>query len=232
MLFSAMIQEVKNIVQDTSFDAAIPGYINEAFLQASGRINIPDLKRMGIATAIGGQNYVSLSGIPNGFSGRLTKVLDNTISRFKNIEDMFSWVTDHSRLTNEVGTIEAVTLEGKTLWYFPQPSSEQSISCILFSNPTPLEYDEDEPIEFPEVCHRNIGIHGAAFLCYLVIEDGIEGDKVNTNFHYGLFEKGVQQLLEWVGRHRVHMISSTSEAPEATTTWGSTFARWNNVPSK
>jgi len=229
MLFSAMVQEVKNIVQDASFDEEIPGYVNEAFLQASGRINIPDLKRIGIALASGGQNYTSLAGIPNGFGGRLSKMFDTTLSRFKSLEDMYAWVSSSSREFTEIGPVEAVALEGKTLWYFPQPSSDQELTCILFSNPTVMEFDDDEPLEFPEVCHRNIGINGAAFLCYLVIEDGLEGDKTNSNYHYSMYEKGIQQLLDWVARHRVHMISSTSESVDATVAWGSTFARWNNV---
>lgn len=229
MLFSDMVQEVINIVQDSSFDDSIPGYINEAFLQASGRVNVPDLKRIGIATTVDDQMYVSLAGLSSGFGGRLAKFINNELARFNSIEDLANRVASESRVLTEVGAVEYVALEGRTLWYFPTPTTAESLQCILFSNPTLLVDDTDTPDEFPEICHRNIGIHGAAYLAFLVIEDGIEGDKVNTNFHYTMFEKGVQQLVEWVGRHRVHMITSTMNETVSTNDWNSTFPRWSNA---
>lgn len=228
MLFSEMVQEVINIVQDSSFDDSIPGYVNEAFLQASGRVNVPDLKRVGMATTVADQMYVSLAGLSSGFGGRLSKFINNELARFNSVEDLTSRIVSEGRVLGEEGAVEYVALEGRTLWYFPTPVTPESLQCILFSNPTLLENDNDTPDAFPEICHRNIGIHGAAYLAFLVIEDGIEGDKVNTNFHYTMFEKGIQQLVEWVGRHRVHMITSTLNETVSTNDWNSTFPRWSN----
>lgn len=228
MLFSEMVQEVINIVQDSSFDDLIPGYVNESFLQASGRVNVPDLKRVGMATTVAGQMYVSLAGISSGFGGRLSKFINNELARFNNVEDLTSRIVSEGRVLDEEGAVEYVALEGRTLWYFPTPATPESLQCILFSNPTLLEDDNDTPDAFPETCHRNIGIHGAAYLAYLIIEDGIEGDKVNTNFHYTMFEKGIQQLVEWIGRHRVHMSTSTMNETVSTNDWNSAFSRWSN----
>ena len=229
MLFSEMVQEVKNIIQDPSFDLSVPGYVNEAFLQASGRVNIPDLKRIGVATTITEQMFTSLAGVQDGFSGRLSKVLDNKILRFKRVEDLMTWVLSRSRLIEEVGPVEAVVLEGKTLWYFPTPATEQSIPCVLFSNPILLEDVDASPDFVPEICHRNIGVHGAAFLAYGLIEDGIEGDKVNTNYHFTMFEKGIAQLQEWIGKHKINTISSTfNDDTTSTTQWGSLFTKWTD----
>jgi hypothetical protein len=231
MQFSEMVQEVKNIIQDSSFDDSVPGYVNEAFLQASGRINIPDLKRIGVTTTITDQMYVSLAGLPDGFGGRLSKILNNDIQRYRCLEDLMSFILTNERLIDEVGTVEAVALEGKTLWYFPTPAVETDMSCILYSNPKLLEDDEDIPLAFPEQCHRNIGVHGAAFVAYGIIEDGIEGDKVNTNYHFTMFEKGIQTLMEWIGKNRINTISSTfnDDGVVSTVQWGSQFTRWTNV---
>ena len=225
MDFATMVQEVKNIVQDETFDASIAGYINDAFLQASGRINIPDLKRIGVANTTSAM-YTSLSGLTNGFGGRLSKMINRDLLRFDNIEDMTDWINSAGRSLTENGAVEAVALEGKNLWYFPTPSTKEMLQCIVFSNPAVMEDDDDEPYQFPEVCHRNIGIHGAAYLCYLIIEDGVDGVKTNTTFHYSLFEKGITQLLEWVGRHRVHRITSTLNDEVATTNFNS---RWSHA---
>jgi len=227
MLFSDMVQEVINIVQDSSFDDAIPGYINEAFLQASGRVNIPDLKRIGIASTVVDQMYTPLYGVPGGFSGRLTKILNTDVLRYANIETMTSAVINQGRALDEVGAVEMVALEGRNLWYYPTPETAQSIQCVMFSDPPVLIEDTDEPNFFPGVCHRNIGIHGAAFLAYGIIENDMTGPKVNTEYHFGMFEKGITQLVEWVARHRVHMISSSyDDTVVSTTAWNSSFARW------
>lgn len=230
MQFSEMIQEVKNIIQDDTFDDSVAGYINEAFLQASGRINIPDLKRVGIATTISDQMFTSLAGISDGFSGRLSKVLSTTIQRFNSVEDLMSHILTSQRELTEVGSVEYVALEGKTLWYFPSPSTEEEIPCILFTNPTILEEDEDTPDFIPEICHRNIGVHGAAFLAYTQIEDGIDGEKVNSAYHYSLFEKGINSLQEWVGKNRINTICQAfNDDTVSTTQWGSVFERWSNA---
>lgn len=226
MLFSEMQQEVKNIIQDSSFDSSVAGYINEAFLQASGRVNIPDLKRIGVASTIEGQMYTSLAGIQDGFGGRLSKMLTPDILRFKDIETLSTWVIQQSRSLTETGPVEAVALEGKTLWYFPSPPTDQDLSCILFANPKILEDADDSPDAFPEICHRNIGIHGACYLAYGIIEDGIEGIKTNTEYHFGRFEAGIVQMQEWIGKHRVHQITSVMNEEVSTTQWGSEFARW------
>jgi hypothetical protein len=230
MQFSEMVQEVMNIVQDSSFDDFIPGYVNEAFLQASGRIDIPDLKRVGVANTVTGQMYTSLAGLQSGFSGRLSKVLDSTIIRFRNVEELTDWIISNERLLTEEGPVEAVALEGKTLWYFPTPTISQAIPCLLYSNPALLVADEDVPNFVPEICHRNIGIHGAVFLASIVAENGIDGEKVDSNYNYQLFEKGITQLSEWVGKNRINTISSTfNDDTTSTTQWGSMFTRWTNV---
>jgi hypothetical protein len=222
-----MKQEVLNIIQDDSFNSSIAGYVNEAFLQASGRVNIPDLKRVGIATTVIGQMYTSLAGIPDGFSGRLTRLLDPNIVRHTNVESLLAHISVANRDITEINPVEDVALEGKTLWYFPTPSTPQSIQALMFSNPIIMTDDDNTPEAFPEICHRNIGVHGAAFMAFSMIEDGIEGDKVNTNHHFTMFEKGITQLTEWIGKHRPHQISSIfNDGGRATSDWGNSYLRW------
>lgn len=209
MTLSEMRAEVVNIVNDDTYNGSIDSYINEAFLQASGEVNLPDLKRIGVATTAKDLLYVSLAGLRDGFNGRLSKLLDDTIERYDTVETMLSAISAQTRELTENGAVEMVALEGKTLWYFPIPQLPQRIFAVLFSNPPKLEADDDVPYAFPEVCHRNIGIHGAAMMHFALIEDGIEGEKVNTTYHAAMYARGVNQLKEWIGKHRIHHISST-----------------------
>ena len=230
MLFSELVQETKNIIQDSSFDALVPGYVNEAFLQASGKINIPDLKRIVSIKTAPRQMYVNLTGLANGFNGRLSKINDTTIKRCSQLEVMLGIIQRDGREITEQGPIEYVALEGNLLWYFPVPVTPQTVLAVVHSSPTIMEATDDYPLEFPDICHRNIGVHGAAFLAFQAIEDGIEGAKVNTTHHYTMYEKGIQQLQEWVGRHRVHQVTSIlNDGIKATVDYDSTFTRWSNA---
>ena len=204
MNLSEIVDEVKLIVNDSSYDDSIIGYINQAIVQASGEVNLPDLKRVGVATTVNDLMYTSLAGLPNGFNGRLSKLLDQSIVRYASLEVMLTAIQAQQRELTENGAVEMVALEGKTLWYFPIPKPIQNITCVLFSDPPALVGPEDEPVFLPSTCHRNICIYGAAMMHYTKIEDGIEGDKVNTLHYATLYATGIQQLREWIGRHRVH----------------------------
>jgi len=209
MNFAKMCEEANEIIQDASYTDKIGGYINEAFLQAAGQINLPDLKRLGTLNTIPDQMFASLRGISGGFNGRIAVIVGNLdIQVFEDLDAMINEISFSVRDTAEVGPVEFIALEGHTLWYFPSPATSQSIMAILYGNPLVLSLDEDIPTAFPDTVHFNIGVHGACYFAFDQIEDGIEEAKVNTASHYALFQKGITDLMEWVGKNKKHNITS------------------------
>ena len=209
MNFAQMLEEAAGIIQDDSYIDKIGGYINEAFLQAAGQVNLPDLKRLGTLNTIPDQMFASLRGISGGFNGRIAVIVGNLdIQVFEDLDAMINEISFSVRDTAEVGPVEFLALEGHTLWYFPSPATPQSIMAILYGNPLVLSLDEDIPTAFPDTVHFNIGVHGACYFAFDQIEDGIEEAKVNTASHYALFQKGITDLMEWVGKNKKHNITS------------------------
>jgi hypothetical protein len=212
MTFAEMQTETLSIIQDDSYTDSVGGYINESFLQAAGQENLPDLKRLGIIITEVGQMYTSLRGVVGGFSGRLSAIIQasdsDEIAIFKNLEAMVQEIRDSQRVLTEEGAVEMIALEGHIIWYFPIPAAPQSIAAILFGNPPVLLNDEDVPLPFPDYVHRKIGVHGACYMIYDQIEDGIEGAKVNTTMHFNLMNKGITETKEWVAKNRVNSITS------------------------
>jgi hypothetical protein len=209
MNFAKMQEMALEIIQDDSYADKVGGYINEAFLQAAGRVNLPDLKRLGTLNTIPGQMFASLRGVSGGFNGRIAAIVgDLGFQRFEDLNAMVNDISFYERDTAEVGPVEFLALEGHTLWYFPSPATSQSIMAILYGNPLVLSADEDIPTAFPDIVHFNIGVHGACYFAYDQIEDGIEDAKVNTASHYALFQKGVTDLMEWAGKNKKHNITS------------------------
>lgn len=209
MNLKEMRDEVTILVQDGSYVTAdVDKYINRAFTNMAGQINLPDLKRVDTITTVVGQSYTSLAALSGGFNGRLSKVHAENITIYPSLEDLISGIEEDGELFGEAGDVTRLALEGSTVWYDKIPAVPQTLMAILYGNPPLLVADADIPSVFPEHTHWNIGIHGAAMLMFDPIEDGVTGEKVNTTYHEGLYLKGKQEALEWIARNRTHSISS------------------------
>jgi len=207
----AMQNEANGIVQDDAYVDLIADYINESFLQAAGQVNLPDLKRLATISTQSGEMYNSLRGVTGGFNGRLTSIIgeySEDIIVYNTLEDMVNEIQRQSRTFTDVGAVEMIALEGHVLWYFPIPAVPQSIAAIVFGNPPVLINETDSPDSFPDHVHKNIGVHGACYMAFDQIEDGLEGAKVNTLAHYALFQKGISDLHAWIAKNRKNYITS------------------------
>jgi hypothetical protein len=206
MNFQDMIDETKILVQDSSYDDLIPSYINDSLIQAAIETQLPDLKRVALVTTAVDAPYISIPDLGIDFAGRVLGVRPK-YETFRDLETMVETldITDINELGDE---IKGICLEGGNLWYWPTPNEVQSITLFFMTNPPLLYYPEDEIKYFPDHIQRLALCHGAASLCYEKIEDGLEGDKVNTTYHKGQQELGIQRLREYKGKNRNHYISS------------------------
>lgn len=212
-------REVENLVDDPSFDSeTIDQYINQALEYVASQINLPTLKGLGVVSTELNQAYTDMSVISgNNFSGILRLVVRED-GKFPTIyADLESLILEYPTLDQE-GNIEAVALDGNTLWYQKIPTTETPLTVVYFRDPAPLVKDSDIPSDTPSHLHRHLYVHGAAYLIYDQIEDGIDGEKVNTaNHRWQSFDEnnklsGITKLREWLGKRRVHHISSVWSA--------------------
>ncbi len=214
MQLSVMVTEVENIVQDPSFTSDdIKSYLNLALDFAAQQVPLPNLKRIGTIETAQEQAWVSLAGLSGGFSGRLRKCFNSTGNEIEIYPTLDLLLIDYAPLTSE-GAVEAVALEGTILWYQKIPESPETLTLLYYQNPGILTADGDEPADYPEFLHKLLFVHGAAFMLFDRIEDGVEGEKINTrsNFWQSFDENnkgsGIIKLREWVAQRRVHHISS------------------------
>jgi len=91
-----------------------------------------------------------------------------------------------------------------------------SATLVYYTRPALLSKNTEEPSLFPEHLHRKLFVHGAAWMMFDQIEDGIENEKkVNTqsqffhSFSEMNKEAGITKLREWIGLNKIHHISST-----------------------
>ncbi len=207
--------EIGNIVQDDSFDATtLNGYIDQAILYTGAQVDIPELKGIDTVDTILEQAYTTLSGLTGGFSGKLRRVKNSDGDAITIFSDL-ALLMDEYPLMNEEGDVEAVALEGSTLWYQDVPTEVETLTCLYYKNPSLLSLDTEIPSDFPEHLHRQLFVHGSAWIIYDQIEDGIEGEKVNTKAQFWLSfneanrNSGIVKLREWLSKTRRHNISSS-----------------------
>lgn len=203
MNYSELQREIKTVVSDASptILVSIPDMINEAIQLIAEEAYLPSLKTMFTVTT---NTSVAYTTVPTAFSGKLTYVgtSDGEITRYNNLEEL---IREFPTL-DEVGDIEGVTLEGTVLWYQKIPSAATTLTCIGYNSPVTLSNDTDTPDCIPEYLHRGLIVNKTAMLCYNIIEDGMEAEKVNTRLFEGLYQKHVIKLGEWVSKRRINKV--------------------------
>ena len=206
--------EVRIIIQDPDYDDdEIDKYINQALSYTAGLVNLPDLKAIESVDTVLAQNYVNLSTITGGFSGVLRRVVKEGIKIYPTLE---LFASDYVGNWDTAGEVEAVCLEGNVLWYQKIPASEEALMLILYKNPAELEDDDDIPTDIPASLHRPLLVNGASHFIYSDIEDGIEGEKINTTVQFGFSfnennkHSGITKLRVHLSKRKVHHIMSES----------------------
>lgn len=207
--------EIENLIQDSSFDSdALDGYIEQCILYAGAQVDIPALKRIDTVDTVLSQAYVALTGLTGGFSGKLRRVKNATGTNMT-ISSNLELLMDLYPTMDEAGDVEAVALEGSTLWYQDIPAAVETLTVLYYRDPAVPSTDGDSPSDFPAHLHRQLFVHGTAWIVFDQIEDDVEEAKVNANsqFWMSFDEKnrhsGITKLREWIGKTRRHNISSS-----------------------
>ena len=216
MNLKQMRLEVENIIDDVSYDApTIDSYINSAIELAAARVSMPSLKGIGTVNTDADSYLISIAEISGEhFDGSLRMAIRSDgveLNIHENVERLLSKFPE----MNTVGSPTDCALEGNKLYYHPVPSTAESIMLVFYKRPTLLSRDADTPSDFPVHVHRFLFVHGSAWLIYDQIEDGIDEEgKNNTlnHFAHSFDEKskrsGITLLREWLGKNKVHHISS------------------------
>lgn len=213
MQLSDIRDEVQLIVQDTAFtDDIVDGYINAVYNSVVNECLVPEMKGVDTVTTTLLKAYSSLTGVEGGFSGVLSRVYNSSGVEVTIVPNLEALIALAGNLT-DAGSVEAVALEGSTLWYYPIPATVvETLTIIYYRNPTALVNDSDSPDTLPEFLHREILVNGASSICFDIIEGGLEGLKVNTRSRESSKLGGVVKFRQWLAKTRRHYIYSQEPA--------------------
>ena len=200
MTFENLITEVQFLTKDEGYFDYIPGYINAIYIKSCLDAKFPELKTIATVDTTVSQMTTSLSKT----FGQI-KPLDKTIKYYDNLDTMIEGL-DTEALA-ETGAVQRCCTMGSLLWYWPTPITAQTLTFLGYAAPEPLTAN-DEPLYIPELLQYRILVHGASKYVFAKIEDGIDGQKVNTLWSEDEYKKGMLDLFAHIGRNRNHITSS------------------------
>jgi hypothetical protein len=202
MNLSELVDEVELVLHDTSFTDSIPDWINSAIAQAIDDANVPGFKSIITVDTVLLTAYASL---PATCSGRILYAGDGQDEiPVVALDELMECYPDFT----EAGDVETIAIEGSLLYYQKIPSEVQTLTLLHRRKPAVLALDTDIPEGIPEHLHRAVIVPKAAINGFDMIEDGIEGEKVNTVAQTILYNKGLFSLREWVAKRIKHRTRS------------------------
>lgn len=198
MNYSEMQREVKVGLRDQSSDilASIPDFINEAIGQVAEENEPPALKVPFTIATLTDYAYVSTEST---FSGKLLHAGISTgdLEILANLEVMMS---RYPGLSESGSYPECVAVEHDKIYYQPIPTTATVIYCVGYNRPTYLVNDMDTIAWAPDFLHRDLFVFKALEIAYNLVEDGVDGRKVNTEKYERLYMIGRAKMQNWVNR--------------------------------
>jgi hypothetical protein len=200
MNYSELQREVKGIIMDQSPSIliGIPDYINEAIQLIAEEVKFPELKQVTSVTTSTSTYYISM---PVSWSSRLNYA-GNSDGEYVVLDGGLEELIRLYPTLAETGDVKHLTLEGRVLYYQPVPATATVITCIGYHTPDILVNDTDTPDFIPEFLHRETVVNKVAEIAYSIIEDGVEGEKVNTAVFSSLARVGLDRVRAYVSRRR------------------------------
>ncbi len=190
-----IIGRVIDKVQDDSLAYQALSQLNNGLLAVSGLVLLSKLQQVSNVLTIAGKPSVPL---PAGFSrGLFGACPEKDLSRrFNIVSSRASMVYRFGNMQN-AGHVNSVCATGGALLYQNIPSKPEVLVLFYYRKPMPI-LDNDNDIDgFDD----NVLLFGteaiynyACWMLYDQIEDGIEGRKVNTEFHRGEFLRNVMLI--------------------------------------
>lgn len=205
MQLQDLITEISTVVQDSSYtDAGITERINKAVLEIASGIRLPqspqltsplpDLYVEEDLTLAESTRFVSL---PANYHRSLQKVYDTGNERSVKLMGSFKkFLQKYPAIEVDDYTIACV-VHGQKLYY--HPAYTKTVKIGFYEKPSTLSANTDEPSSIPSHLQRDLIVNCVCREIFNQIEDGMEGNKLNTVYYDNEFFKAVMSLDSFIG---------------------------------
>lgn len=192
-----LFNKVQKAVQDESFDF---DFVLSAFNQCLGELasvyTLPDLLTLDLIECPVGEFWTEmpdqyLKGLD--FAYNITK--KNPVKVVKALTTFLSKFPD----LNLNPPVTHVCVQGRTLYFQGIPKSTETLRVFFIRNPEKLTGEYSEPEAVPEHLHEGLFVNFGCAACFNLIEEGMDGAKINFNKYMGLYQKDQVKLEQFLG---------------------------------
>lgn len=200
MTFLELQNEVKDAIQDSSFDDKVAGYLNDALAEVTEIVDLPTLKVYGTVTTVESTAYTAL---PTNFrrltfcsySGESVKI------HMGGLESLLHFDPD----LDDIGSVTDVAPEGTTLYYTAIPAEATIMPIVYYRSPNAMTAKADEPEGIPSYLVHDILVPRASLKAWIKIEESMETDvRTNSQLYAAFAKTGLQKLMAYAAKRAVH----------------------------
>jgi len=197
MNFDRVLTLIETGVQDPSFikEDYILSMVNECVEETSNMFNLPDLQAREVVTISAGEESVNM---PATFARELYRVYNETSLKEVNIRSNVNVLEEMYDPTQSAGMVKDVAEYNGILWVKPKADLEQDLNLFFYRKPVPLDEDDLDDVDkhldgIPNhLCQ--VVVDYCLMRLFTLIEDGIEGNKVNSLHYAGLYTAGLAKV--------------------------------------
>ena len=201
-----LVARVKEVVKDESFDdAEILSRLNDALLTVAFEFCLPELEATDDLTfTVGGDTFASL---PDDYHHDLWHIEPQTwrgrVAVMTSLHSLKRLYVD-----SEAGQICHAAVGGKTLHVRPMPTEESTVTISYYRMPEALVVSApsatpavvaNSPEGIPSHLHQLLADKVASDI-FDIIEDGVDGNKTNTNRYEQRYAQGLLALAQYARR--------------------------------
>lgn len=192
-----LADDVLKVVQDPSYNYDdVLDYFNDCLMDLAGEFLLPDL-----------DTWVDIDTDPNTDHARMpVRFMKNLryahslthnreVRRYGGLSQLYRLFST----LDQTGRVLGVCAQGADLYYQRIPSSTETIRINFYRFPDRLETRFDKATCLPDHLVKPLLKHYALKELYDEIEDGVEGQKINTSKHSNEYDKNRAKLLMFIG---------------------------------
>jgi len=185
--------KINRIDMDRDFILAV---LNQCNADIASRIDFKELATVDTITFTAGENTISL---PSDFHKNLDFGRNTTTNRSITVLDSRRIIDRQMDRIDRTGNVILVALDYPNIYFQYSPSANQAGTIYYHRLPTDLTLDGIFPAYIPAGLTFRIFYNYTIGEMYDVIEDGVEGEKVNTMYHRDQYDKAAAELALFIG---------------------------------
>ena len=195
MTGAELISEVQSIIDDSSFDEeTILDLLNDGLSMAAARVDIPGLAELDtVSTSTSADNVSLPSTYMRKLEGCYSVTNERTISGPGEMYDYLKFKRKYPSATSG-SRVEALAVRGESLFYYPTPTTQEELQLSYYRKPDTLT-ESSSPDIIPEHLQKRLLCAYAAGQIFNKIEDGIEGQKINTENNRNVSMEALAELM-------------------------------------